>query len=119
MKTQKKPPLKFKPAPRKPPAPQPKPAAIAATASQPESKSLDDIRIEALEHRMTRFFGAGLARVDYRINSLEQRVNGIADDVKRIYYALGQLAELAERSGHPLNRLDLERATDAEKSGTQ
>jgi hypothetical protein len=90
MKTQKKPPLKFRPAPKKP-ASQPKPKPAATAASQAEPKTFDS----------------------YRIDFLERRVDLICDDLNQILFALGQLEE---RSGQRLRRLDFERATDAEKS---
>jgi hypothetical protein len=82
MKNHKKPP-KPKPAPAKPP-PQPKPAAAARHA---EPKTLDS------------------CRVDY----LERRVDLICDDLKQIFYALGQIEE---RLGQSLRRLDLDRAPE-------
>jgi outer membrane biosynthesis protein TonB len=109
MKNHKKPP-KPKPAPPSKPSPQPRPAAVAATAApQAEPTPFDshriDIRIGLLEQR-----------VDRRHNSLEQRVDLIADDVKRIYYALERLET---HLNLPLRHLDIDRATDAQKSQTQ
>jgi hypothetical protein len=99
--------FKFKPKPaaRKAPS-QPKPAAAAVTAaSQPERKTLDTIRIDAMEYR-----------IECRLDSIERRIDLIGDDLRGIYYFLGQLEE---RSDEPLRWLDLDRAPDAEKTETQ
>jgi hypothetical protein len=97
MKKQKKPlkfkPEKSKPATKKPPAFQPKPAARAATATpRPEPKTFDSIRLSSLEYRVVL----------------------IEDQVKEIFYGLGQIeACLGQRLRH--FALD----TASEKSETQ
>jgi hypothetical protein len=95
MKSLKKPPLKFKPTPRKPPASQPKPKPAATAVSQAEPKTFDSIRIDRLERRIDL-----IAEIT-------------ADQLSEIFYALGQIAD---HLGQPLRRFY--RAPDAEKSET-
>jgi hypothetical protein len=54
--------------------------------------------------------------LERRVDLIGERANLMADDLKQIFYALGQIEK---HLGQPLRRLDLDGVTDAEKSETQ
>ena len=54
--------------------------------------------------------------LERRVDLIGERVDLIADDLKQIFYALGQIEE---HLGLPLQRLALDQVTDSEKGETQ